>query len=349
MAVRPGDRALYVAEQTGRVRAIRDGRLDPEPVLDVSSQIVAGGEQGLLGLAFSPDGRFLYVDFTDRNGDTHVTEFAMRGGRPTPPPSGSCCRWTSRRQPQRRPAASAPTAACTSPWATAQRGRPERNGSRSAPCSARSSASTRGPQRPPLPNPAYNLFAASRAPARDLGLRPRNPWRFSFDPPMTCGSATSARTAGKRSTTSGPLRRAQLRLNLREGTHRFADDCPAYAVDPVIEYGHDNGACTVIGGVVYRGHDIPAARRVPVRRFLRRLDQGRPRGGRPRGRAARSRPERPPAVLVRSRTRGRAVRAVTQRRGVPPRRRRPLTVAPSAGRGPGPPGQPVRTGSTVTP
>src|SRR5262245_25060742 len=31
MAVRPGDQALYVAEQTGRVRAIRNGRLDPAP------------------------------------------------------------------------------------------------------------------------------------------------------------------------------------------------------------------------------------------------------------------------------------------------------------------------------
>jgi len=84
MAVRPGERALYVAEQTGRVRAFRSGRLDPRPVLDVSSQVVAGGEQGLLGIAFSPDGRFLYVDFTDRHGDTHVTEFAMRGRRADP-------------------------------------------------------------------------------------------------------------------------------------------------------------------------------------------------------------------------------------------------------------------------
>ncbi len=59
-----------MAEQTGRVRAISNGQLDPGPVPDVSPQIVAGGEQGLLGLAFSPDGRFLHVDFTDRNGDT---------------------------------------------------------------------------------------------------------------------------------------------------------------------------------------------------------------------------------------------------------------------------------------
>jgi hypothetical protein len=61
------------------VRAISNGRLDPDPVPDVSSQIVAGGEQGLRGLAFSPEGRFLHVDFTDRNGDTHGRAKANTG------------------------------------------------------------------------------------------------------------------------------------------------------------------------------------------------------------------------------------------------------------------------------
>ncbi|HZB60225.1 MAG TPA: hypothetical protein VFA73_13665, partial [Actinomycetota bacterium] len=36
MAVRPGERTLYLVEQVGRVRAIRGGRLDPTPVLDIS-------------------------------------------------------------------------------------------------------------------------------------------------------------------------------------------------------------------------------------------------------------------------------------------------------------------------
>jgi hypothetical protein len=34
------------------VRAVRNGRLDPVPVADISEQVTAGGEQGLLGLAF---------------------------------------------------------------------------------------------------------------------------------------------------------------------------------------------------------------------------------------------------------------------------------------------------------
>ena len=62
LAVRPDDPALYVAEKGGRVVAIRDGAVDPTPVLDVSTEVSLGGEQGLLGLAFAPDGRFLYVN-----------------------------------------------------------------------------------------------------------------------------------------------------------------------------------------------------------------------------------------------------------------------------------------------
>jgi len=44
------------------VVAIRDGHVAAPPVLDLSDAVSLGGEQGLLGLAFSPDGRYLYVN-----------------------------------------------------------------------------------------------------------------------------------------------------------------------------------------------------------------------------------------------------------------------------------------------
>src|SRR5688500_47667 len=85
MAIRRGDRgALYVAQKTGRVVRILDGRIDPVAVLDLSGGVSLGSEQGLLGIVFSPDGRFLYVNYTDTSGDTHVTEYAMRGDRADP-------------------------------------------------------------------------------------------------------------------------------------------------------------------------------------------------------------------------------------------------------------------------
>src|SRR6185369_10784772 len=46
-----------------------------------------------------------------------------------------------------------------------------------------------------------------------------------------------------------------------EGTERTCSKCEATGdeVPPTVEYGHDEG-CAVIGGVVYRGHAIPALR-----------------------------------------------------------------------------------------
>ena len=80
MSARTGTRTLYVTEQSGVVRSIRGGALTSTPVVDLTDRVSQdGGEQGLLGLAFSPDGTRIYVDYTDRNGDTQIDEFAMRG------------------------------------------------------------------------------------------------------------------------------------------------------------------------------------------------------------------------------------------------------------------------------
>jgi glucose/arabinose dehydrogenase len=80
LAPRAGDDALYVAEQPGRVTAIRDGAVDPTPVLDITGTVSLGLEQGLIGLAFDPaDPDFLYINYTDLAGDTHVVEYQMDG------------------------------------------------------------------------------------------------------------------------------------------------------------------------------------------------------------------------------------------------------------------------------
>ena len=75
----PADRNVQlVVQQNGRIRVLRGTTVLPSDFLDVSAAIVAGGEQGLLGLAFPPDatasGRF-FVNFTNRSGDTVVARF----------------------------------------------------------------------------------------------------------------------------------------------------------------------------------------------------------------------------------------------------------------------------------
>src|SRR3954462_10530378 len=77
----PGDASrLFIVEQTGAIRIVKDGNLLPTPFLDINSKISSGGEQGLLGLAFDPDyaasGRFV-VHYTDPAGDTHLLLYTV--------------------------------------------------------------------------------------------------------------------------------------------------------------------------------------------------------------------------------------------------------------------------------
>jgi glucose/arabinose dehydrogenase len=82
----PGDAdSLFVTEQAGRVRLVRNGAALAAPFLDLTALVLAGGERGLLSMAFAPDyatsGRF-YVYFTDRGGDIRIEEFRRSAADP---------------------------------------------------------------------------------------------------------------------------------------------------------------------------------------------------------------------------------------------------------------------------
>jgi glucose/arabinose dehydrogenase len=59
----PGDASrVFVVEQPGRIQLLVDGQRQATPFLDATADVLAGGERGLLSMAFSPDyqnsGRF---------------------------------------------------------------------------------------------------------------------------------------------------------------------------------------------------------------------------------------------------------------------------------------------------
>ncbi len=265
MAVRSGDPSLYVAEKTGRIVAIRGGAVDPAPVLDLTERVSLGGEQGLLGLAFSPSGRYLYVNYTDRNGDTHVTEYAMREARADP---------ATRRD----------ILFVDQPYANHNGGNlafgpdgflyiglgdggsggdPQGNGQslitllgkmlRIDPRPAGARAYGIPPDNPFLDRPG------ARPEIWAYGLR--NPWRYSFDRETgdlwigDVGQSAWEEIDVQPSRSTGG---ENYGWNRMEGDHPYGDaDPPERAVRPVFEYSHDDGGCTVAGGYVYRGESIP--------------------------------------------------------------------------------------------
>ena len=264
LAVRPGDPALYVAEKTGRVVPIRDGHVASRTVLDLSGQVSLGSEQGLLGLAFSPDGRYLYVNFTDLNGNTNVDGYTMGDGVADP---------VSRRE----------VLVVDQPYANHNGGDlafgPDGDlyiglgdgGSEGDPNGNGQSLSTLlGKMLRISPRPSGNVAYTippdnpfvGRADARPeiwaYGLR--NPWRYSFD------SATGDLWTGDVGQNAweeidrqpaGAAGGENYGWNRMEGTHPYAGAAPAGAVPPVYEYSHDGGGCAVTGGYVYRGSAIP--------------------------------------------------------------------------------------------
>jgi glucose/arabinose dehydrogenase len=69
---------FYVVEQRGTIRTLRNGTLSPTFFLDLRPGLSAGGERGLLGLAFAPDhatSRRFFVNFTNPEGHTVVARY----------------------------------------------------------------------------------------------------------------------------------------------------------------------------------------------------------------------------------------------------------------------------------
>ncbi|HEX6311151.1 MAG TPA: PQQ-dependent sugar dehydrogenase [Acidimicrobiia bacterium] len=269
MAVREGDTALYVTERAGRVVAVRDGALDPQPVLDLTGQVATGGERGLLGLAFSPDGTHLYVHYSDSDGDTRVEEYAMADGTANP---STARELLALDQPQSNhnggqlvvDADGLLYIGLGDGGAAADQGpghAPEGNGQsldtllgkilRIDPRATEGAAYT---------VPADNPFAAGGGLPEIYAYGLRNPWRFSFDREtgdLWIGDVGQNAWEEIDYLPAGSAAGANLGWPQREGTHEFRGERPPGAVDPIFEYPNPAEGCAVTGGYVYRGEAIP--------------------------------------------------------------------------------------------
>lgn len=266
-----GSGRLFVVEQAGRVRVVRDGRLDPEPFLDITDRVTAGGERGLLGLAF-PAGfgtatdRFA-VHYSGRDGATTIATFTAAPGGPADPASERLVLV----EPQ-------PYGNHNGGWigfdATGMllvalgdggaAGDPEGRAGRLDTLLGkilRIDAFAPGGYGIPADNPFVGR-AGARAEILHLGLR--NPWRASLDPATgdlwlgDVGQGAWEEVDVARAGTAG----LDFGWDRTEGPacHEPAEGCDRAGVtDPVTWYGHD-GDCSITGGVVLRGSAVPALR-----------------------------------------------------------------------------------------
>jgi glucose/arabinose dehydrogenase len=84
-----GSNRLFICEQRGRIQVLTDGKLQPEPFLDIRDKVRSGGERGLLCLEFHPDfpkKPLCYINYTAEVGGLHtfVSELTVNDGKADP-------------------------------------------------------------------------------------------------------------------------------------------------------------------------------------------------------------------------------------------------------------------------
>ncbi len=243
----PGSGTLYVVEQAGTIRELTD---HSETLLDIGGEVKAGGEQGLLALAFHPgfpgDPRF-YVNYTNLDGDTRVVEYRVAGAgaervrellaveQPYPNHNGGQLAF--------------------GPDGLLYLGLGDGGGAFDPERRSQDLGTKLGK--------LLRLDVDRHEPEWEIaayGLR--NPWRFSFDREtgdLYIGDVGQDRWEEVDYVAAGTEGLLNFGWDVYEGDEQVEDEEPSREgelVGPIAAYAHDAG-CSITGGFVYRGSDLP--------------------------------------------------------------------------------------------
>jgi hypothetical protein len=276
MTAAPGDGTrLFVVQKGGSIRIfdVAGGSLLTTPFLNISNLLSTDGERGLLGMAFDSQyasNRQFYVFYTNTSGNIVIARYLRNAANPNLADASSTTLLT----------VDHPTFSNHNGGMLAfgpdnclyagvgdggSGGDPNNNGQNVNTRLGkllRINPATGAPCANTIPNP----FAIGGAPeVWSFGLR--NPWRFSFDRvtnDLYIGDVgQGAREEINVSTSPNAGRALNYGWRLMEGFLCFnpSSNCNSGNLTlPVLDYPHDDGACSVTGGYVYRGSASPGLR-----------------------------------------------------------------------------------------
>ena len=265
----PGDARLFVVEKSGRIRvADAGGQLLGTPFLDLSGQVGTAGEGGLLTMAFHPgyaDNGHVFVYYTDTDDDTVVERYTLSSdpGQLDPGSAKRILSLTQRRTNHNGGMIEFGPDGMLYIFLGDEGGAGDPFGNGQNPETWHGSILRIDVDRgDPYAVPHDNPFVG-REGVRDeiwaIGLR--NPWRSTFDAE---GNVLYVADVGQNereevNAVSAVAPGLNYGWNTMEGSACFASsDCDTSGlILPVVEYGHDGGACSVTGGYVYRGAQLP--------------------------------------------------------------------------------------------
>ena len=253
-----GSGRLFVIEKAGRIRIIENDQLIETPFLDITDRVGSNGnEQGLLGLAFHPqyaqNGRF-FVNYTDNNGHDVIARFQVSSDPNIAEPNSEV-KLLNVDDPfpnhNGGVLAFGPDGYLYAGLGDGgSQGDPFGNAQNTGVLLGkilRLDVDSAEPYAVPSDNPFGNEVWA-------YGLR--NPWRLSFDKltnDLYIGDVGQNTWEEIDFLPTGSPGGTNFGWNFREGAHDYKGGGPEGMVDPVAEYSHAEGGCSVTGGYVYRG------------------------------------------------------------------------------------------------
>jgi glucose/arabinose dehydrogenase len=251
---RPSDGQNFIPTKDGQVWMLTD--TGPEVFLNISDRVTNSGERGLLGMAWHPtDPERLFLHYSDRNGDTVVSEFIDGEERmilfvqqPAPNHNGGMIEFG--------PDGYLYIALGDGGGGgdTFGTGQPVDDLLASL---LRIDVDSGDPYGIPEGNPFADGSGAPEVWANGL----RNPWRFSFDEGLIYIGDVGQGAYEEIDVAPADAAGLNYGWSITEGLHCFE---PPTGCDtsgqtlPVVEVAHsDAGTCSIAGGVVYRGEEIP--------------------------------------------------------------------------------------------
>jgi cysteine-rich repeat protein len=264
---------LFVVEQAGRIKVLSGGVVLPTTFLNISSQVLSGGERGLLSVAFHPDyesnGHF-FVNYTDLGGSTVLARYTVSAD-PNVADAGSQVILKTIAQPF---ATHNGGQLQFGPDGYLYVGMGDGGGAYDPGNRAQDTGTLLGKMlrldvdNPPAYIPPDNPYLETTLPLDEIwGLGLRNPWRFSFDR-LTgelyiadVGQAAWEEVSVQPAESTGGENYGWRCMEGFACTGQSGCTCNSPALTlPTYVYANGGDDCAIIGGYVYRGCAMPNVR-----------------------------------------------------------------------------------------
>jgi glucose/arabinose dehydrogenase len=264
---RDGSNRLFILEQGGIIKVLQPNSNTPTVFLDISDRVLAGGEQGLLGLAFHPlyssNGRFFVYYSREPDAATVIAEYRESTGNPNVADRAEKLIIEIAQPFTNHKGGTIEFGPDGFLYlGTGDGGSANDPGNRAQNINELLGKMLRIDVNTPVGGPPYfspstNPFFGS-TPGRDeiYATGFRNPYRWSFD--RTTGQLIAADVGqGQREEIDIVTLGGNYGWRVFEGTLCTGlGPAPCTAggfTPPIAEYSHTNGRCSITGGYVYRG------------------------------------------------------------------------------------------------